>query len=125
MILSTPSERADIYNELPPSSLLLRKRSSDNEKDDIMVGPNITATRPVLSTLKKRTPEDERKRNAALKRAIAFTKVPLLANTIYFTWRWISIARSIPYASHAKLAAYISFLLVEWIFGGKLSACKS
>lgn len=84
-----------------------------------MVGPNITATRPVLSTLKKRTPEAERSRNAALKHAIEFAKVPLLANTVYFTWRWISVAKSAPYASHAELAAYIAFLLVEWVFGGK------
>ncbi|KAK4501022.1 hypothetical protein PRZ48_006828 [Zasmidium cellare] len=82
-----------------------------------MVGPNITATRPVLSTLKKRTPQEDRQRNGALKRAINFAKVPLLANTIYFTWRWISVAKSAPYASHAELAAYISFILVEWVFG--------
>ena len=79
---------------------------------------NLKPTPAVVSTVRTRTPEQERHRNAALSKAIEFAKVPLLTNLIYFAWRWIAVLKCIGSASGIELTAYIGFLLVEWTFQG-------
>ena len=71
-----------------------------------------------ITIANRRTAEDEKTRNVALKRAIGFSKVPLLTNLIYFAWRWVSVFKCAPNSSGAEIAAYIAFLVVEWIFAG-------
>lgn len=68
----------------------------------------------------------EQRRNDALKRAIGFSKVPLLTGLIYFAWRGANILQCWGTASSSQLLMYIGFFVVEWTFAGKLqeSVCS-
>lgn len=73
-----------------------------------------------ISVHQRRDNEGEAKRNHALKKAIAFAKFPLLANVVYFGWRWYNVLSNVRVSSGAESAAWIAFLLVEGTFAGRL-----
>lgn len=73
-----------------------------------------------LSIHQRRDNEAEEKRNNALRKAIAFAKFPLLANVVYFGWRWFNVLSNVRVSSGAETAAWIAFLLVEGTFAGEL-----
>jgi hypothetical protein len=61
----------------------------------------------------------EQRRNDALKRAIAFSKFPLITGLLYFAWRTISIILSFGSSSWSELAVFIGFFVVEWTFASE------
>lgn len=66
----------------------------------------------------------EQRRNDALRRAIAFGKIPLLTGLIYFAWRGVSIVQTLGTASGSQLALYITFFVVEWTFASKCHVAR-
>jgi hypothetical protein len=61
----------------------------------------------------------QQRRNDALKRAIAFSKYPIITGLIYFAWRSVSIIQSFGSSSWGELGVYIGFFVVEWTFAGE------
>jgi hypothetical protein len=73
-----------------------------------------TETKPTAVAVNR-----EQRRNDALKRAIAFSKFPLITGLLYFAWRTVSIVLSFGSSSWGELAVFIGFFVVEWTFASK------
>lgn len=75
-----------------------------------------------ISTSQRRDTKAEERRNAALKRAINYAKIPLLTNLVYFGWRWVDVLSNVRGSSGSEIAAWIAFLLVEGTFAGEFES---
>jgi hypothetical protein len=78
-----------------------------------------TETKPASAVVDR-----QQRRNNALKRAIAFSKYPILTGLIYFAWRFVSIIRSFGSSSWGEIGVFIGFFVVEWTFAGKSQRSK-
>jgi len=80
------------------------------------VAPKILPSPVKVSNHRRRTEEEEQQRNAALKKAVQWAKVPLIANFVYFLWRWLVVLKGIPSSTGRELAIYVGFIFIEWTF---------
>ena len=65
------------------------------------------------------TVDTKHRSNAAMRRAISFSRITLLTNIVYFVWRASAIARCMFAVGPAQVALYVGLLIVEWTFAGE------